>query len=233
MALKFIDINGLTRSVWHNGNMGHNSGLDADLLDGKQAVDFARRYVFSGEEESVDLDNLIESGFYHATDYAHETTTFKNTPVSVGIGGFGLSVVRVGGFYCYQIYKPYGCTYDMYMRSRYYPDSMAWTAWSKMWNSGNDGSGSGLDADKVRNTTPGTRGLQYLAAAAVSNIAALILADLKTVDGAGSGLETDKIPFGTKTGTSTGTQGQASFDENYLYLCTATDVWKRVALTSF
>ena len=34
MALKFIDINGLTRSVWHNGNMGHNSGLNADLIDG-------------------------------------------------------------------------------------------------------------------------------------------------------------------------------------------------------
>lgn len=52
-------------------------------------------------------------------------------------------------------------------------------------------------------------------------------------DGAGSGLETDKIPFATKTGTSTGTQGQASFDDSYLYLCTATNIWKRVALTSF
>jgi hypothetical protein len=43
----------------------------------------------------------------------------------------------------------------------------------------------------------------------------------------------DKIPFETKTGTSTGTQGQVSFDASYLYLCTATNVWKRVALTSF
>ena len=43
----------------------------------------------------------------------------------------------------------------------------------------------------------------------------------------------DKIPFATKTGTSTGTQGQASFDASYLYLCTATNVWKRVELTSF
>ena len=37
------------------------------------------------------------------------------------------------------------------------------------------------------------RGLQYLAAAAVSNIAALILADLKTVDGSGSGLDADLL----------------------------------------
>ena len=43
----------------------------------------------------------------------------------------------------------------------------------------------------------------------------------------------DKIPFATKTGTSTGSQGQASFDASYLYLCTATNAWKRVALTSF
>jgi hypothetical protein len=41
------------------------------------------------------------------------------------------------------------------------------------------------------------------------------------------------IPFSTKTGTSTGSQGQMSFDASYLYLCTATNVWKRVALTSF
>jgi hypothetical protein len=43
----------------------------------------------------------------------------------------------------------------------------------------------------------------------------------------------DKIPFATKTGASTGTRGQVSFDASYLYLCTATNVWKRVALTSF
>ena len=43
----------------------------------------------------------------------------------------------------------------------------------------------------------------------------------------------DKIPFATKTGTSTGTKGQVAFDANYLYCCTATNVWKRVALTSF
>ena len=67
------------------------------------------------------------------------------------------------------------------------------TNWSMVWDITNDGSGSGLDADLVRGTTPGTRGLQYLAAAAVSNIAALILADLKTVDGAGSGLDADLL----------------------------------------
>ena len=45
--------------------------------------------------------------------------------------------------------------------------------------------------------------------------------------------DADKIPFATKTGTSFGTKGQVAFDANYLYCCTATNVWKRVALTSF
>ena len=35
----------------------------------------------------------------------------------------------------------------------------------------------------------------------------------------------------TKTSTSLGTAGQISWDANYIYVCTATNTWKRVALT--
>ncbi len=35
----------------------------------------------------------------------------------------------------------------------------------------------------------------------------------------------------TKTSTSPGTAGQISWDANYVYVCTATNTWKRVALT--
>ena len=42
----------------------------------------------------------------------------------------------------YQANQPYG----PYFRSRY---GGTWTGWYEMWHSGNDGSGSGLDADKV------------------------------------------------------------------------------------
>jgi hypothetical protein len=56
-----------------------------------------------------------------------------------------------------------------------------------------DGSGSGLDADLVRGTTPGTRGLLYLAFTSQAAIAAQILTDIKTVDGAGSGLDADLL----------------------------------------
>lgn len=42
-----------------------------------------------------------------------------------------------------------------------------------------------------------------------------------------------KSTITTKTGTSTGTPGQICWDANYIYVCTSTDVWKRVALSAF
>lgn len=38
-------------------------------------------------------------------------------------------------------------------------------------------------------------------------------------------------PLTTKTSTSAGTAGQVCYDANYIYVCTATNTWKRVALT--
>jgi hypothetical protein len=37
----------------------------------------------------------------------------------------------------------------------------------------------------------------------------------------------------TQTGSSTGTPGQICWDTDYIYVCTSTNVWKRVALSSF
>ena len=38
------------------------------------------------------------------------------------------------------------------------------------------------------------------------------------------------IGQGTKLSTATGTAGQISFDANYVYICTATNTWKRAPL---
>lgn len=38
-------------------------------------------------------------------------------------------------------------------------------------------------------------------------------------------------PLTTKTSTSAGVAGQIAYDANYVYVCTATNTWKRVALT--
>jgi hypothetical protein len=48
-----------------------------------------------------------------------------------------------------------------------------------------------------------------------------------------SGSANVKIPFVTKTGTSTGLPGMITVDSNYIYVCTSSNVWKRAALSSF
>jgi hypothetical protein len=48
-----------------------------------------------------------------------------------------------------------------------------------------------------------------------------------------SGSANVKIPFATKTGTSTGLPGMITVDSNYIYVCTSSNVWKRAALSSF
>ncbi len=37
----------------------------------------------------------------------------------------------------------------------------------------------------------------------------------------------------TKANNSTGTEGQIAVDADYIYVCTATNTWKRVALSTF
>jgi hypothetical protein len=39
------------------------------------------------------------------------------------------------------------------------------------------------------------------------------------------------IPTGTKASNATGTTGQISYDASYIYICTATNTWKRSPLT--
>ena len=46
---------------------------------------------------------------------------------------------------------------------------------------------------------------------------------------AASGLRVSN-PTVPASNTDTGTQGDISWDSNYLYVCTATDTWKRVSL---
>jgi hypothetical protein len=40
-----------------------------------------------------------------------------------------------------------------------------------------------------------------------------------------------RSPQQTKTSTSAGTAGDICWDANYIYVCTATNTWKRAALT--
>ena len=45
--------------------------------------------------------------------------------------------------------------------------------------------------------------------------------------------ERAKVVGVPSSATATGTQGQIAFDASYLYICTATNTWKRVAIATW
>jgi len=111
--------------VWHQGNDGPGSGLDADLLDGISSSSFAR-YDASGTLSNALASGAWVSNYSTSTNVDHvwhddganawnfnSDTTFKST---------ANSRVNAGSFYA---------------------------GGNVVWNAGNDGTGSGLDADTV------------------------------------------------------------------------------------
>lgn len=143
MALKFIDINGLTRSVWHNGNMGHNSGLNADLLDGVHLSEITQ----SGTGYSGDLND----SFWKTASRLTSCYTTANAPTPSSNGWYSIynnrhnGGTKDGNLFGSQI--AIGMTVarnEMYFRYQHYG---IWGGWNRIWHNNNDGSGSGLDAD--------------------------------------------------------------------------------------
>lgn len=69
--------------------------------------------------------------------------------------------------------------------------------------------------------------LQALFGAIPSNTA---ITGTLTVSGDTFVITTSKTPA---TASSTGTQGQIAWDSDYLYICVATNTWKRVAISTW
>lgn len=81
-------------------------------------------------------DAGTDSGFY----YLHPDYQGTNNPSSYG----GLAHMTAGAA-ALQLYM--NTSSDVYIRNKWSTNS--WSSWGKLWHSGNDGSGSGLDADTV------------------------------------------------------------------------------------
>lgn len=155
---------------------GTGSGLDADLFDGLDSGLFIFGGSNSGSTFSDDLDSIEKSGFYRIG------TTATGSPFSGAIGALihlsglqsemGTAAVQIASRYSAAAY---------WIRRR----NTTWSAWEKLWTAGNDGSGSGMDTDLVRGTTPGAGGL-----AALAKSGTIWAADN---DGAGSGLDADLL----------------------------------------
>lgn len=115
---------------------GAGSGLDADLLDARHASAFA----WSESQTTADVNTIIQSGMYRMN---------LNTNRPTGTNYGQLLVVHGAGDTIFQVATDYASG-KMYWRSGNPSDvggTGAWGAWRLIWHDGNDGTGSGLDAD--------------------------------------------------------------------------------------
>jgi hypothetical protein len=115
-------------TVWHSGNDGAGSGLDADTLDGVQGANYARKDAAAGDQ-SFDTLNLVVSN--QKALLGQETGGTPRNIANVSgsnevILGDGNVVTRIRGSAL-----TFGATDET------------------VWHAGNDGAGSGLDADTL------------------------------------------------------------------------------------
>lgn len=116
---------------------GVGSGLDADLLDGINSdgfvkTDFSTSSLRIGDStDNVNADIVTENAI-----------TYTTTNVGSATDG-ALYSQAYNTNWVHQIAGDYR-TGDTYVRGM---NLGVWQPWRKQWNSGNDGSGSGLDAD--------------------------------------------------------------------------------------
>ena len=136
-------------TIWHAGNDGAGSGLDADLLDGSERTEVIQDLGKDALDSSTDLDTLSGYGWY-----AWGSNNPTNSPADY-------SVLRylADGSQDQQWVTSYGGAVnkvELYGRRK---TSGTWdTSWTRFWSTANDGSGSGLDADLL----DGVQGSSYL-----------------------------------------------------------------------
>ena len=156
-TLNYATDTGTWYKVWHDGNDGAGSGLDADLLDGKTSAYFIYGDTISGSNSASATQNVYElaqykSGFWEVNNGAWAPTTtgwywgatfaHRSNTTSYNYSGQLAFQNGSGGNGVYARTISNGTP----------------TSWSKLWSDGNDGAGSGLDADLL----DGQQGSYYL-----------------------------------------------------------------------
>ncbi|MCG7628983.1 hypothetical protein MHM88_14320 [Epibacterium sp. MM17-32] len=129
-------LNGNT--MWHSGNDGAGSGLNADKLDGLQAERFLTRW----NRDDIDADTKVW-GVYGVGENS------TNIPNEVDYGVM-LAIRDNNSDVGWQLVIDH--KNNIRFRGGNSPNTGGvgeWKSWRKIWHDGNDGSGSGLDADKL------------------------------------------------------------------------------------
>ena len=132
-------------TVWHAGNDGAGSGLDADTLDTLQATDFARLGNYSSNFGGTP-SSANKIAFYNASGQSMNTGTAHLSRLECfqpTAGADAFMTFHVGSDYAFYFGLD-GATNDLSVGGW----SMG-AAKYKVWHAGNDGAGSGLDADTL------------------------------------------------------------------------------------
>lgn len=143
-------------TVWHSGNDGYASGLDADTLDGIDGNKFFRPISDGLPVSDLNTAKTSRQAILFESTTANAPTAYWGTVINI-------PTYSADDAYPVQLAVTHAFP-QMYIRG--YSGS-AWTAWATVWTSYSDGAGSGLDADLL----DGQQGTYYATDSAVVHIA--------------------------------------------------------------
>ncbi len=154
-----LDSGGST--YWHAGNDGSGSGLDADTVDGVQASGLLTKAgVTSGNAcigngttvdcsdanvgSKDDITTRTPSGFWQTST----ATTAEGWPVTSNNWYHLLTSTHsnTSSYYSMQFAGDFFNSNNIFYRAT---NNSGAAGWNRLWHSGNDGTGSGLDADTL------------------------------------------------------------------------------------
>jgi hypothetical protein len=145
-----VIINHNAGTLWGSGNDGSGSGLDADTVDGIQGASFLR---------SDASDSIAAGTTYTFGTSDTEGLRFTNSAYSKSlyIGGWsgtnssGISRIRNSND---NLHLDSGSAGNLYLN--HYSTGNVYARGNLIWHAGNDGSGSGLDADTLDGINSGS-----------------------------------------------------------------------------
>jgi hypothetical protein len=156
--------------IWHAGNDGSGSGLDADLLDGISSASFVRsdadtslsgNYTYTSTNT---LSKLIMSGHAGAASFNYFLSASNDTGTKAVHFVNGSTRTADGGVNTYTIRNDGGSLRLGGSSGSLILEGTALTFNSNtVWHAGNDGSGSGLDADLLDGVDSLTRSSSHRA----------------------------------------------------------------------
>lgn len=123
-----------TYTLWHSGNDGHNSGLDADLLDGVHCSDML--HFVALYPQNLDANGIVTTGSCYVprgdmNNSSWNGYTFTNFPTSKPQGGFMLMNLAEGN-YRRQLYAAYNNP-NLYVRYNYFNGTaVTWSPWHEL-----------------------------------------------------------------------------------------------------